>query len=208
MKKFLFFLAVGTAGLCTSLVAHAELKTDIAKCAATKPDSSKLECYDRIAKVLGVDAPRVDAITGQGKWRVNIDTSPIDDSKNVFLILEAENEVRKRYDSVKPTIFLRCKERKLDGYISYGNFFLGSESTRVLTRFDKRPSKTSTWGISTDHAAIFVGGGMVAFIKELIKSEQLLVEVTPFSESPVLVTFDVRGIAEASKALQNVCPWK
>ena len=202
-------LTVATAATCfLPLAAVADLKTDIAKCAAAKPDSSRLACYDRIATELRVDGPKVEAITGAGKWRVRVETSPIDDSKNAFASLDADNAVQRRYDSVTPTLILRCKERKLEGYISYGKFFLGSESTKVLTRFDKRPAQNSFWGISTDHSAVFIGGSVVNFVKELLKSERLLVELTPYSESPVLATFDVRGIGEASNALQQVCPWK
>ena len=202
-------LTVATAAIyLVPLGAVADLKTDIARCAATKPDSSKLSCYDRLAADLKVDGPKVDAISGAGKWRVSVETSPIDDSKNAFASLHADNAVQKRYDSVTPTLFLRCKERKLEGYVSYGKFFLGSDSTKVLTRLDKRPARTSSWGISTDHSAVFIGGNVVNFVKELLKSESLLVELTPYSESPVLATFDIRGIAEASKALQQLCPWK
>lgn len=203
------FLAVVTAATCfVPLGVIADLKTDIAKCAAAKPDSSRLGCYDRIAAVLRVDGPKVDMVTGAGKWRVRVETSPIDDSKNVFASIDADNSVQKRYDSVTPNLVIRCKERKLEGYISYGKFFLGSDSTKVLTRFDKRPAQNSLWGISTDHSAVFIGGSVVNFVKELLKSESLLVELTPYSESPVLATFDVRGVAEASMALQQICPWK
>jgi type VI secretion system protein VasI len=207
MRRLL--LAATTAAVCCMpLGAIADLKTDIAKCAASKPDSSRLACYDRLATDLKVDGPKVDAVTGAGKWRVRVETSPVDDSKNAFASLDAENSVQKRYDSATPSLLLRCKERKLEGYISYGKFFLGSDSTKVLTRFDKRPALTASWGISTDHSAVFVGGSVVNFVKELLKSESLLVELTPYSESPVLATFDVRGIKEASKSLQQVCPWK
>jgi type VI secretion system protein VasI len=188
--------------------AGADIKTDVAKCAAAKPDSSRLVCYDRIATGLKVDAPRTETISGIGKWLGSVETSPIDDSKNAFLSLDAETPVKKRYDTTTPTLFLRCKERKLQAYIAYGKFFLGSDSTKVLTRLDKRPAQTASWSISTDHTAVFVGGNVLSFIKELSKADNLLVELTPYSESPVMTTFDIRGLAEASKTLQQVCPWR
>ena len=187
--------------------ACADLKIDIAKCASTRPDAARLVCFDKISSDLKVDAPRAEAISGNGKWNGRLETSPIDDSKNAFLTLSAESPVRKRYETTTPTLLIRCKEKRLEAYITFG-FFLGSDSTRVLTRYDKRSAQTASWSISTDHTAVFVNGSIVSFIKEMIKSESLLVELTPYSESPVMTTFDVRGLAEASKTLQQTCPWK
>jgi Type VI secretion system VasI, EvfG, VC_A0118 len=45
-------------------------------------------------------------------------------------------------------------------------------------------------------------------LKDLMKSESLLVELTPYSESPIMTSFDVRGLTEAIKPLQAACPWK
>ena len=201
-------LLATAAAFFTPIVSNADFNTEIAKCAAARPESSQLACYERLAKNSKVDAQRSDVVADAGKWRVSVDSSPIDDSKNAFLHLDAENSVQKRYGSAMPTLLLRCKERKLVGYIVYNDFFLGSDSTKVLTRFDKRPARTSSWQISSDHSAVFVGGGVVTFLKELLKSETLLVELTPYSESPVLATFDVRGIAQASTELRRLCPWK
>jgi type VI secretion system protein VasI len=189
------------------ILALADLKIDIAKCAVAKSDGARLICFDKIATDLKVDAPKTESISGSGKWFGQLKTSPIDDSKNAVLSLDAESPVRKRYDTTTPTLFIRCKERKLEAYIAY-DFFLGSESTRVLTRLDKKPSRTASWQISTDHQAVFVGGSIPTFIKALMSSETLLVEMTPYSESPVMTSFDVRGLAMASKQLQQTCPWK
>jgi type VI secretion system protein VasI len=189
------------------ILALADLKVDIAKCAAIKPDGARIICFDKISSELKVDAPKTETVSGSGKWVGRIETSPIDDSKNAFLTLIAETPVRKRYETTTPMLSLRCKERKLEAYITF-NFFLGSESTRVLTRLDKKPSRNASWSISTDHKGVFAPGNIAVFVKELIKADTLLVELTPYSESPVMTTFDVRGLADASKQLQQTCPWK
>lgn len=190
-----------------STFAVADLKTDVAKCAAMKSDATRLICFDKVSVNQKIDAPRTESFSGAGKWQGRVETSPIDDSKNAFLTLEADTPVRNKYRSNTPTLIVRCKEKRLEAYITF-DIFLGSDSMRVLTRFDKRPAQRVSWGISTDHKGVFVGGSIATFIKEMMNSESLLVELTPYGESPVMATFDVRGIADASKVLQQTCPWK
>lgn len=62
-------------------------KVDVAKCAAEKADATRLVCYDRLARTLGVDKPKSTTTAGKGKWVVRSTTSPIDDSVNVVLTL-------------------------------------------------------------------------------------------------------------------------
>ena len=189
-------------------VAFADMRADFAKCASIKADGARLVCFDKMGTDLKLDAPQTVITTGNGKWTARTEVSPVDDSKNAFVSLDAEAPVGSGYRRSTPTMFLRCKEKRLEAYITYGNLFIGSESTRVLTRFDKLPAKQSSWGISTDHKAVFVGGSQLGFIKQLMKAESFLVELTPYGESPVMTTFDVRGLSTASKVLQDACPWK
>lgn len=189
-------------------VAFADMRADFAKCALIKADGTRLVCFDKMGTDLKLDAPKSVTISGNGKWTARTEVSPVDDSKNAFVSLDAEAPVGSGYRRSTPTMFLRCKEKRLEAYITYGNLFIGSESTRVLTRFDKLPAKQSSWGISTDHKAVFVGGSQLGFIKQLMKAESFLVELTPYGESPVMTTFDVRGLSAASKVLQDACPWK
>ncbi|EIA1333958.1 hypothetical protein K6675_004653 [Vibrio parahaemolyticus] len=43
--------------------------------------------------------------------------------------------------------------------------------------------------------------------KNLCSIEQLLTQITPYSESPVMATFDVSGLSEAIKPLRKACHW-
>lgn len=189
-------------------IAFADMRGDFAKCALIKADGARLICFDKMGSDLKLDAPKAVITSGNGKWTVRTEVSPVDDSKNAFASLDADAPVGKGYRRSTPTLILRCKEKKVEAYITYGELFIGSDSTTVLTRLDKLPAKQSTWGISTDHKAVFVGGSQLGFIKQLMKADSLLVELTPYGESPVMTTFDVRGLSAASKVLQDACPWK
>jgi type VI secretion system protein VasI len=185
----------------------AQSKEDVAKCASNKGSMERLSCFDNLARNLGIDAPRVEAFLGSGKWQVQTEQSPIDDSKNVYLSLTANDSIVRRYGkNLTPTLHFRCKEKKTEGYINFDTF-LGSDSTQVTTRLDKDKAKTSSWGISTDHNAAFIPQA-VPFIKSLLDKEALLVQLTPYSENTIMTSFDIRGLAASVKPLSEACSWK
>jgi type VI secretion system protein VasI len=167
----------------------------------------RLSCFDALAKTLGVSQPRVTAqpaARGTGKWIVRTETSPIDDSKNVYLTLEANETISGMIGWERPSLVLRCKEKKPVAYIAW-NVYLGLESTSILTRLDNEPATTSTWSISTDNKAAFYGDEAMPFIDTLAGHTRLLAQVTPYGEAPALVTFSLSGLNEAAKLLHKAC---
>ena len=189
-----------------SSVALADTKQDIAKCAATSSGSARLVCYDAIARKLGVDKPSSTTTTGSGKWAVRSDKSPIDDSVNVYLSVQSEEPVRYGYNTVRPSLFIRCSENKTNVFLNW-DLYLGLDSTGMLTRFDSENASTETWSISTDNRAVFVRGSDIAFAKKMMNHNKLLTRITPYGESPVMATFPISGLSEAIKPLRQACNW-
>ena len=186
--------------------AYSQSKESIAKCASLKESVSRLECFDNVAKALGVDAPHIESSKSVGAWRVTTEQSPLDDSKNVYLTLSATDSIRGKYGKdITPILYLRCKEKKTEGYIDFETF-LGSDSTGVTIRLDKDKAQTSSWGISTDHNSAFIPRP-VQFIKSMMNKSSMLVQLTPYGESPVMTSFSIHGLNESIKSLQDACGW-
>ena len=186
-------------------------------CSKEKDDKKRLSCYDGLDKQINKQQPTkihkkeeknkeapVEPAS-KGKWDVSITTSEIDDSQKVILSLSSDNTIYSSYRTERPSLYLRCAENKTEAYIAWG-VFLGSDNTKVLLRYDKEKAKTRRWGLSTDHKATFVRGN-IPFIKKLLKHKKLLLRVTPYSDSPVTATFDLRGLNEAIKPLRKACHW-
>lgn len=181
-------------------------KQEIAKCAAKDSDAARLVCYDTLARSLGVEKPKSSISHGVGKWNTRVDRSPIDDSENVYLTVEAEEIVHSGYKTVKPTLYVRCSEKKTNVFITW-DLYLGLESTQMLSRFDTAKATTGTWSISTDNTAVFAQGSDIAFAKKMMGHEKLLTQITPYGESPVMATFKIAGLTDAIKPLRKACGW-
>lgn len=187
-------------------VSMADVKQDIATCAAKSSDIERLSCYDELAKSLNVANPHVTTTKGNGNWSARIEKSPIDDSENVILSVSSDNTIKSGYNIVNPTLIVRCSENVTNVYIAW-DLYLGINSTDMTTRFDDEKATTRTWSISTDHKAVFVSTGDVAFAKKMMNHDKLLAQIIPYGESPVMATFSIHGLSEAIKPLRKACKW-
>ena len=201
MSCFLFALPVEAATIPEVL----------ASCRAKDKDTERLACYDELARAVaeGVALPTL-SDSGTGQWEINQEISPIDDSRNVYMLLQAEKEVDVRgwgWGLTRPVLVVRCKENKTEVYINYQSSleFLEDYIT-VLTRFDRHPAEKNRWSLSTDKKAIFAPGG-VSWAHEIAGAQKLFVRFTPTRESPVSATFQLKGSAEAMRPLRKACGW-
>ena len=142
----------------------------------------------------------------KGKWILDKEISQIDDSVNVTLYLQSEDSIQTQFkQTVKPSLILRCSENKTNTYINW-DIFLGIDSTQILLRLDKNKATNERWSISTNNKAVFANKD-IPFIKNLMKHNKLLAQITPYGESPVMTTFDIRGLKDMIKPLRKACGW-
>jgi hypothetical protein len=167
-----------------------ELLAELKKAAVISDDVVRLAKYDSIMKEYKI-APITRAIKTLSKWRVTEKTNPIDDSKTTVLSLTANEKVGS-YGGSKPMLIIRRMGNNLTAYIAT-NEFLGSDSMEVTTRVDKKQAVVSTWGISTDHKAAFSPNAKL-LLADLERANKLLVSLAPYSESPMLFSFDLSGL--------------
>ena len=90
----------------------------------------------------------------------------------------------------------------MDGYITYDTF-LGSDTISVTLRFGRESAEQATWGISTHHESAFIRGDIGHFVDRLERVDSLIVRLTPYSESPVTVSFSPHGIGKVKEAIRN-----
>lgn len=150
------------------------------------------------------------------KWKVSTSRSPMDDSQTVVLSVDSDDMVQGPLGEVRPTLIVRCKEKKTAVYVVTGMAAKieegidggPSDSHKVRLRLDDGPASYDSWGESTDHKVLFAGdvvydsnghfseisGGAALFAKKLASAKTLSFEFTPFNGNPQAVRFDIRGL--------------
>ncbi|EPY8411906.1 type VI secretion system-associated protein TagO [Klebsiella aerogenes] len=186
-------------------------KAKLLECRSEINGTKRLACYDELFPQDGTEdvvPSSVEPAPNPGKWLTHITTSPVDDSKNVVLMLPSNDSIRTPYgETVTPTIFVACREKKTEVFINW-DVYLGLEETSMLYRFDKQKAVERGWSISTDTKAVFYRGRDIDFVKAMMKADKMFARITPYNESPVSVTFDLSGLNSAVKPLQQACGWK
>lgn len=193
MRKLLFTVAA-TFGLNASAsVSEVELQ----KCAAISSGKQRLACYD------GHLRSKVSGERVAGKWRVSTNTNPIDDSKTVTAIVDADSGVNEY--GKKPSLVVRCKSGKPELYVTWDQY-LGSEAN-VLTRVGDNPAFNMPWNLSTDSKATFHPSA-VGLLWDIENEKRLVFQVVPYSSNPITAIFNVAGSLEALQPLREACGLK
>ena len=190
--------------------AFAEIpKNEFAKCSMIDGDLEKLNCFDELARKYDLDGIQSSKkeIQDSGKWKINENINPIDDSKTVTVYLLSDSG-RSSMMRRQIQLVLRCKSGSTELYINWYDY-LGSDA-KVLTRVGKNYATSSNWSLSTDSQATFYPGGRsktIDFIKSLINEDSFVAQVTPYNESPVTAIFDIKGLQKAIQPLREACSW-
>lgn len=146
-------------------------------------------------------------------WYSYTKQSPIDDSTNVYLSIDANKSISGWLNkNVTPSLHIRCKENKTNVYINlgmrpkteYGSY--GAESAYLRLRYDDEKAYKEKFSLSTDGEAVFFSS-YIPSIKKMLKHKSLLIEFTPYNSSPQMTTFDLVGLDEKIGPLREACHW-
>ena len=145
-------------------------------------------------------------IANTGNWATRSEVSPIDDSTNVTIGMEAWESFRNDYGQmITPVLLIRCKENTTDVIVQWGTY-LGIDETAVIMRLGKDKAKERSWTISTNYEAVFAPSP-INLTKEMMKHNSILLNVTPHGSNPVTAEFDLIGLQDAVKPLKEACGW-
>jgi TonB family protein len=106
---------------------------------------------------------------------------------------------------VRPAIYVRCHEQKLDVYVNTETILDGDtdDMTTVRIRWGSGTPEEATWSQSTDHSAAFAPDPW-AFLKQLLAVPDLRFEFRPFDAAPRVASF-ARGLDLHMAKLKAAC---
>ncbi len=204
----MFRYAVASVALSLSQICVGAGAPDFSACAKIADNLKRLSCYDNLAAPKTAELPTA---VGSGAWTVDKSISPLDDTQTVTLTLGADSEIHGwPATTFRPTIVIRCKEKKTNAYIVTGmsptvEYGRTNEATITL-RLDKIPAYSLVADESTDNKALFLPSS-TSSVKKWFGHEQLLFQFTPFNSSTVMTTFKIGGLETAIKPLRSACGW-
>lgn len=98
-----------------------------------------------------------------------------------------------------------CENNKTRIYIDF-KYYLSNKSVKVDYRFDDNKTKTNLWNISNDGTAVF-SQKPIGFIKEMMKSEKLIIRARDYRGVAKTARFNVKGLSEKIGNLRKKCNW-
>lgn len=200
MKKIIIGLI-----LLVPSIASADLNSDLNSCSRIDGTLKRVDCYDNAVKKAGIyqDKKEVSVTKGKGKWDVEVKTNPIDDSRTVVSVLQADSGKGKYGDPI--TMIIRCDSNKTNMYIAWAGY-LGSDSIVVTSRIGSNKSQKAYWDLSTDNKATF-RRQPIKLIKSMLGETKFIAQTTPYNESPTTAIFDITGIDNAVAPVRETCSW-
>lgn len=205
-----FFYAAAIALLTTPSYAKQDglpEKPDMALCMEYPADSAiSRRC---IARALADEGKSADYV---GDWYVQIETSPMDDSRTVAMVVLSNEEIPSRFGQTgTATMLIRCLENTTSIHISMNDNFLSDIQGygNVEYRLDKETARSKSMHVSSDNGALglWSGNRSIPFIRQMFGKDQMLVRITPYNDSPLMVTFPIKGTEEAILPLREACHW-
>ncbi|MER5172655.1 type VI secretion system-associated protein TagO [Thioclava kandeliae] len=201
------------------LAAPISALADVADCVKITDPDERLACFDTATaeqKSEEETKPDTNAIANEetgdtGLWTVQQETSEFDDSSTVFVSIASSENTNCPYKDEPLRVTLACRENSTNAWVTFGGCFMSSLQGRgkVTYRLDSLPAVTKSFRESNNHMALglWSGGTAIPFIKEMLGKEKLALRATPFSDSTVSGTFDIKGLDEAIKPLRAACNW-
>ncbi len=201
-----------------------QAKAAVSKCATIDVPSLLLDCYNKLMKdwkakrsrnvkkssykLINSDLDTSWQLSASGlkddRWeRLNLRVY----AKKFWVRTNDERDIA-RLEDLRPSIWLRCINGKMSGFINWG-IFLDLEKAKVVFRYDDEPIKVAMAQVSKDHKKIepLSEDRLIARIKEMFQKKRLTARVKPYGGKPLAVTFNISGLETATRLLRKSCNW-
>jgi type VI secretion system protein VasI len=145
-----------------------------------------------------------------GSWIISVGEDPSSYAVVTSLQQDSATTIKDEYATkdVRPQLAFRCSpgNEEITAQIDWRRF-ISSFNTEVGFRVDGSKTLWLKWGVDQSNSITRSKSATdsQSLIDRLVGGSELLVEVSPYSESPVTVHFDLAGFSQALDALRVEC---
>ena len=150
--------------------------------------------------------PEAEQQPDTGSWQLRTEVSMFDDTKAIYLELPADQEL---WDASLPLLTLACKENSLQAYV-FGIVPQAGRRNDLATarlRFDKTEAKKIRMVRAVRDDALFFRQP-IEIVRTMMNHDQLLFGFTSVDSGLLTATFNLTGLREALRPLQEECGWE
>ena len=127
--------------------------------------------------------------------------------KNAAFELEANEPVTVWLKQVRPTLVVRCMDKRTDVFVytdSAARIEEQDENHTVRVALDDEAGTHERWPDSVEHDALFAPDGQ-AMAARLVAARRMRFTFSPHNAAPVTATFEVAGLAELLAPIAKRC---
>ncbi len=138
--------------------------------------------------------------THQARWISN-------HRKSAAFELEASQTVAVWTKQVRPTLVVRCMDKRTDVFVyteSAARIEEQDDDHTVRVAFDDEAGTHERWPDSVEHDALFAPDGQ-AMARRLLAARQMRFTFSPHNAAPVTATFEVAGLSEHLTPVAKRC---
>lgn len=202
--KFCFFLLLFV--VCGRWSPADELAAEVARCAAIADPAERLAAYDALAAQLRTEAeaPREEVAQGMGKWTFEIDS--LENGKGgyfyTYYVLTLSAEPVPGQTGEPPLVRVILDEDDY-GILILPGVRLEGETVLVATRLDQRQPVVGKWSISGNNESVRLARDARRDVMAMTQAQTLYVRIRPAGKPPIDLTFDIRGLAEGVRTMEE-----
>jgi type VI secretion system protein VasI len=201
-----------------------DLDAALKACAAQDATAARRQCLDDLLVRFGYrTAPPPDAVaaptptlgarrpSGSVKaWLYRTETSRVDDSTSVILLLPARDLARDRVGrTYRFELSIRCAEGAMAVAFDFDGLVVSAQAAAAVNwRVDNRAPGTIAMQRSSDNRSLGLSGAAaISFVETLFGGQTLVIQANPLSGSQMVSEFPIAGIEEAIVPLREACGW-
>lgn len=177
-------------------------------CSRIADTEDRLACYDRGASK--ADPEGSEKLSKNMSWHIEREQNDLTDLTDIYLSVSANEPMQCGYERVRPKLYLRCMDNTTAVLLATNCFMADIQGYgKIRYRVDQQKMRTRRFTESTDNMALglFNWKRSTPFLRDLMGGDKLIMEFTPFNDSPKQVSFDIYGVENALKPLRQACGW-